>query len=64
MVRVNGKDCDMAGRTVEDCLAELGFPKGRVVAELNEEIVPKAGYKEVFLKDGDVLEIVCFMGGG
>ena len=32
--------------------------------ELNEEILPKAEYAETVLKDGDVLEIVNFVGGG
>ena len=32
--------------------------------EVNEEIIPKAKYGEVTLKDGDVVEIVSFVGGG
>ena len=34
------------------------------VVELNETIVPKARYAETTLRDGDQVEIVCFMGGG
>ena len=43
---------------------DRGFDAARVVVELNEAIVPKACYGETVLRDGDQVEIVCFMGGG
>ena len=36
----------------------------RIAVELNEEILPKANYAATVLKDGDVVEIVNFVGGG
>lgn len=35
-----------------------------VVVELNERIIPKQEHKTTILRDGDILEIVTFMGGG
>ena len=64
MVRINGEDTDAAGQTVADHLSSAGYAAARVVVELNEEIVPKARYADTTLRDGDQVEIVCFMGGG
>ena len=35
-----------------------------VVVELNEEIIKRENYDTTVLKDGDVVEILHFMGGG
>ena len=55
---------EAAGQTVADYLASSGFNAARVVVELNEAIVPKARYADTVLRDGDQVEVVCFMGGG
>ena len=64
MVRINGEETDAAGRTVAEHIASAGFNPARVVVELNGGIVPKADYAATVLKDGDSVEVVCFMGGG
>ena len=64
MVRINGEETDAAGRTVAEHIASAGFNPARVVVELNGGIVPKDRYGDTFLRDGDCVEIVCFMGGG
>ena len=64
MLRINGEESDAAGRTVADCLSSAGFAPARVVVEINEKIVPKDRYSDTVLRDGDQVEIVCFMGGG
>lgn len=64
MIKINGEDSDAAGQTVASYLAMAGFDAARVVVELNEAIVPKGRYAETTLRDGDQVEIVCFMGGG
>ncbi|GAB6078138.1 sulfur carrier protein ThiS [Hydrogenobaculum acidophilum] len=38
-------------------------PVGLAVA-INEDIVPKSKYQEVFVKDGDCVEIIELVGGG
>ena len=64
MVRVNGNDLDVAGQSVSQYLDQANFNIGRVVVEINEEIVPKATYDETILNDGDIVEVISFVGGG
>lgn len=64
VVKINGTELDVAGRTLADYLAEAGFNLTRVAVERNGEIVPKRLYGETILTDGDALEVVGFVGGG
>ena len=63
MLRINGEEKDVAGQALADYLSSAGYNAARVVVEINEAIVPRDRYGTV-LRDGDVVEIVCFMGGG
>lgn len=64
MIQVNGSPADAAGRTLLQLLEQIGAETARVAVERNGEIVPRAQYGEVVLCDGDVLEVVRFVGGG
>ena len=64
MVKVNGTEFDIAGRTVADYLATTNYEPGRIAVERNGDIVFKSQYDMTVLKDGDCLEIVSFVGGG
>ncbi len=64
MVKINGTMQDAAGKTIAQLVEEGGYQPTRVAVELNEEIVPKAGYSDTVVKDGDSVEIVGFVGGG
>ena len=64
MVKVNGNQEEIAGMTVDKYLKQANFNLERIVVERNEEIVPKAQYEEVILQDGDVVEVISFVGGG
>lgn len=64
MVKINGENTDASGKSVAELLEALGYSQQRVAVELNEKIVPKASYSETFVKDGDSVEIVRFVGGG
>ncbi len=64
MLRINGEEADAAGQTVAEHLASAGYDAARVVVELNGGIVPKGRYADTVLRDGDSVEVVCFMGGG
>lgn len=64
-VSINGEIRQLnEGTTVRQLLEELQIPLTRVAVEVNLEIVPKAGYAERALQDGDKIEIVHFVGGG
>ena len=64
MVKVNGIELELAGKTVEQYLETTDYDRKRIAVERNGEIVPKAKYVETVLRDGDSLEVVSFVGGG
>jgi len=64
MVKVNGKELDLAGKTVEEYLLTTDYDAKRIAVERNGEIVFKSQYSETVLKDGDSIEVVSFVGGG
>ena len=45
-------------------LAAKGYASSKVAVELNGKIVSRTEYASTILQDEDVLEIVCFVGGG
>ena len=64
MVKINGKELDLAGKTVEEYLLTTDYDAKRIAVERNGEIVFKSQYSETVLKDGDSIEVVSFVGGG
>ena len=64
MVRINGEDINASGKTLEEYLQIANFDPRTIVIELNEEIIPKTQYSNTIIKDGDIVEIISFMGGG
>ena len=64
MVHINGKDIDVAGQTLKAYLDASEYEPGTFVVECNEQIVHKEDYEKHMLHEGDVVEIVQFMGGG
>lgn len=53
-----------AGSSIAALLQQLGFNPAKLAVERNGEIVPRAALAEVVLGEGDVLEVVHFVGGG
>lgn len=64
MVKINGEQLDVAGKTIHEYLLTTEYDLTRIAIERNDNIVPKAQYKEIVLEDGDSLEVVSFVGGG
>jgi len=64
MVKINGEEKNAVGKTVAEYLTENGYDIKRVAVELNSDILPKSQYADTLLKDGDVIEVVSFVGGG
>jgi len=65
LISVNGEKREITeGLTVAQLLEELEIRPGRVVIELNRDIVSREAYGSAILKEGDMLEIVHFVGGG
>ena len=64
MVKINGVECDVAGKTISDYLAGADYELKRIAVEKNGSIVSKSLYDQTVLEDGDSLEVVSFVGGG
>lgn len=64
-IHINGEEKEIAdGLTVAGLLDEMKIRSGRVVVELNRDIVAREARGSILLKEGDTLEIVHFVGGG
>jgi len=64
-VTLNGKEREVPpDLTVAGLLEHLDLNPSLVVVELNREILDRAGFGEVPIRAGDVLELVHFVGGG
>ena len=64
-VRVNGEERRIAaGQTVREYVESLGLHPGLVVVEHNRAILDRERYGDIRIGEGDVLELVHFVGGG
>ena len=64
-VHVNGKDRAIPrGLTVFELLEHLGLNPALVVVELNRDILERNSFGDLPVEEGDVLELVHFVGGG
>ncbi len=64
-VIINGAMSELPdGLTVRGLIEHLGLTSGPVAVERNREVVPRAVHTSTSLADGDVLELVHFVGGG
>jgi len=62
---VNGDALELEeGTTIAALVKKLGLDAGPVAVERNREVVPRADHATTRLSDGDVVEIVHFVGGG
>jgi thiazole synthase len=61
---INGEPRRSAACTVLALVTELGLKPEKVAVERNGTIIPRSTHAEAPLVDGDVLEIVHFVGGG
>lgn len=64
MVKINGEEYQYENKQLTAVLEELNYDRTRIAVEINEEIVPKVCYDAIVLKDGDIVEVVSFVGGG
>jgi thiamine biosynthesis protein ThiS len=61
---VNGRECRTSARTLGALLEHLKLDPQKVVAEVNGAIIPKENFSAATLADGDIVELVRFVGGG
>ncbi|HCJ08563.1 MAG: sulfur carrier protein ThiS [Lachnospiraceae bacterium] len=64
MVKINGKEMDIAGQNLLDYLKEAGYRPERVVVERNLEILAREDLGSITIEEEDTIEVLEFMGGG
>lgn len=67
MVQINGEQQDVAlvaGKTLLAYVKEAGYDPVGIVIEKNMEIIHREDFDKVSIEDGDVIEILHFVGGG
>lgn len=63
MIFLNGKKIDKYS-TLENLIKENNYNTNNIVVVLNEKVIKKSEWKKIKLKNGDVVEILGFVGGG
>lgn len=65
-IQINGRLVQLPANvnSVKDLLEHYELQNRIVVVELNKEIVLKEQYSAAMLSDGDLIEMIHFVGGG
>ena len=62
---VNGKQMTVNLKySLKNLIDKLKMPIPKIAIELNREIINKKNINKIYLKNGDKVEIVHFIGGG
>ena len=65
IIHINGEEKEIEdGLKLTQLLDNLGIRPGRVVVELNRNVLSRDVHGTTLLREGDSLEIVQFVGGG
>ena len=64
-IKLNGEEHSLDdAMDIHSLIKSLEMSPGSVVVEHNREILHRDKYKQAFLKDGDTVELIRFVGGG
>lgn len=63
---LNGKETQVENNTITilELLGKYNLDPKINIVELNEEIIDKNNYSELYINEKDKIEIIRFMGGG
>jgi len=64
-IHVNGKDIEIHNTScLDDLIDSMNLKKQGLIAELNNTIIHRERWKELIIQEGDVIELINFVGGG
>jgi len=64
-IEVNSVQKEVAhGTSIDKLLTQLNIVPERVAVEVNLSVIDKNQFEQLFLKEGDRVEIINFVGGG
>ena len=65
MVVINGvKKMDTAGSSLQEYLSDAGYNNARIAVECDGGVISREDYDKKTILDGEIIEIVSFVGGG
>lgn len=66
IIQLNGKSIHLAENicTVRDLLSSYHLENRIVIVEVNKEILNRELYSHTILSNGDIVELIHFVGGG
>lgn len=64
-VFINGEVKEIAAKiSLHELLKNLALPSERIAVELNERVVRRKDWENMWLNDTDKIEVIHFVGGG
>lgn len=63
-IRLNGRTIECRSSRLTGLVREMGLAPSSVVAEVNLEVVTQEKWESTWIKDGDEIELLSFVGGG
>ena len=64
-ITLNGESKKIESEVTLDQLLDLfSLPRRRVAIELNRSVIRRGDWPETGVRDGDVIEVIHFVGGG
>ena len=64
-ITVNGKQLQIIPNfSLKSLITKLKIPLNKIAIELNKKIIDKKKISKIYLRKGDKIEIVHFIGGG
>ena len=64
-ITVNGKQIQVISKfSLKSLITKLKIPLNKIAIELNKKIIDKKRISKIYLRKGDKIEIVHFIGGG
>lgn len=63
-IRLNGRETETACTTLLELVAEQDLETASLIAEYNFQVVRQEVWQNTRLSDGDVVELLSFVGGG
>ena len=64
-ITVNGKQIQVISKfSLKSLISKLKMPLNKIAIELNKKIIDKKRISKIYLRKGDKIEIVHFIGGG
>ena len=63
-IRINGRDEQEKACSIAELVADRRLDTASLIIEWNGRIIKQNDWAEVILRQGDVLEMLSFVGGG